>query len=88
MTRDEMIETMAEAANPIAWENLGEGMTARFKERRRARLALSVLEAAGYVVVPKELTPEMWDAAEAAYQSPAAMWTAMLSAAQQEKTDG
>ena len=63
------------------------------------RAALSALEVAGYVVVPREPTPEMLDAfIEDAVKcdglcdglvidNPRVGYAAMLSAAQQEKTD-
>lgn len=42
---------------------------------------VEALDIAGYVIVPKEPTPRMWDAGNAAHQSPAAIYFAMLSAA-------
>jgi len=36
--------------------------------------------AAGWKLVPLQMTPEMWDAMAAAYNSPAAWWQAVLSA--------
>jgi hypothetical protein len=56
-TRDELIETMARAIDPMAWSDIG---LVDHDERKRslweAIAALRALEAAGLVVVPREET--------------------------------
>lgn len=97
MTRDEMIEVMARAIDAEIDTSellLTDPMTLRkLKASRVSARALSALEAAGYVVVPKEPTDEMIEAGCAApddddYASAMAKaYSAMTAAAQQEKTD-
>lgn len=101
MTRDEMIEVMARAIDEDPWDYTlshspnqccSDCNAARSAAIERAVEVLCALEAAGYVVVPTALTEPMreafnanyWDTVDATLDE---VWTAMLSAAQQEKTD-
>jgi hypothetical protein len=60
MDRDKIVETMARAIDPVAWSDIE---PIDHDERKRslweANAALSALEAAGLVVVPREPTQEM-----------------------------
>ena len=107
MTRDEMIEAIAEAVCMSDCRTIEDLSLSDFEPRwaslrdtylANSRDALSALEAAGYVVVPKEPGVEMLANGAAAardfysengsYPRSRAVWAAMLSASQQEKTDG
>ena len=107
MTRDEMIEVMARAICMSDCQTIADLSSEDFGARWVALMdcylanscaALSALEAAGYVVVPKEPGVEMLANGAAAardfysengsYPRSRAVWAAMLSASQQEKTDG
>jgi len=62
-TREDLIEVMARgvaASYELVWEELAEG--ARDYMLNDARTALTAIEAAGCVVVPKVATEEMWRA--------------------------
>jgi len=91
MTRDEMIEVMARAIAGSGYEHGGIYVEACTK---LAQTALSALEAAGYVVARKKPTEAMLDAGYWASKRGRAVdreknaYAAMLSASQQEKTDG
>ena len=104
MTRDEMIEVMWDAlkrsrcATPADTPEFAKVKNVLLVRRPDISAALSALESAGYVVVPKEPTPKMLVNGAAAardfyseqgpYPRSRAVWTAMLSASRQEKTDG
>lgn len=66
--RDEIAEIIAHPIEPLSWAALGNGDTLAHRNRRvsserKAARILAALTAAGFVVVPKEPTAVMRDAA-------------------------
>lgn len=97
MKRSELIEAMARAINDtgLAWQS---DMLDHDALLARASSALSALEARGMVVVPREITNAIADAADATgmgdfgggngtpFDAIQELWTAMLSASQEPQT--
>ena len=67
----------ADTVNPVPWDDVGDEMHDWISGHAQA--ALSALEAAGWVVVPCEITEAMACAAECAWGTEA-FWTAAIAA--------
>ena len=79
---DALVEAVALSIGAARIQIRGEGPTVLVIDTVYARAALAAIEAEGWVIVPAQLTPAMWKAAEANDGTVVSQgtWTAMLSA--------
>jgi len=84
MTRQEIIEVMALGiAGYKGWGHM-DGTSTQTTIRNGAAAAFNALEAAGYVVAPKEPTDAMAEAGWNEKWQPHDIWRAMLTASQKD----